>query len=171
MLSSALFCFIYYNEKFHVLANSSSKPSLRKPRLCFSMCVFKLFEMYMRIVILTLIARWPEFHSSCCMVVFIVRIILNMNSLLLFLPSKPLTFHLDTCHFWQVLASSFQRFEIQPFPKHFYGKTSIMFHKTQLVNLTVRITVNVKLDGCILNEKSSWPAGIFTSLYSYIVSY
>lgn len=169
MLSSALFCFIYYNEKFHVLANSSSKPSLRKAHLCFSMCVFKLFEMYMRIVILTLIARWPEFHSSCCMVVFIVRIILNMNSLLLFLPSKPLTFHLDTTSdtFLRVL---FKDLRFNLFPNISTVKHPL-FHKTQLVNLTVRITVDVKLDGYILNEKSSWPAGIFTSLYSYIVSY
>ena len=138
------------------------------------LCVFKLFEIYMWIVILTLIAHLPEFQSNCCMAVFIGRRILNMNSLLFFPPSKPLTFHLYTTTSDRFFRELFKDLRLNLFPNISTVKYPLRIIKLNLLNLTVLITVasNVKLDGCVFNGKSSWllTAGIFTLLHSYIVS-
>ena len=104
---------------------------------------FTLFEIYMWIVILTLIVQWPESQNSCCMIVFVVRIFWTW--------AVCSTFLLDTT------SDRFFRevFEDLSLPKHCDGEISIMCHKTHFVKLYCSnnfVAADVKMDGCVLNE-------------------
>ena len=129
-------------------------------RQCILVCT--LFEIFMWIVILTLIAQWPEFQNSCCMIVFVVRIILDLSNFFNF-PSR--------YHFWRVF---FERFsKIWVYPNIVAVKYPLCVIKLILLNCTVRITLVLltwKWMGVFLAKGLSWLLTA-TIVHSYIVIY
>ena len=144
-----LFCFIkcaflFYLLLWKVLHQQISIKTITRQW----MLVFTLFEIYMWIVILTLIAQWPESQNSCCMIVFVVRIFWTW--------AVCSTFLLDTT------SDRFFRevFEDLSLPKHCDGKYPLCVIKLILLNCTVRITlvlVTWKWMGVFLTKMNFFP--------------